>query len=155
MKKLLKYIPLIVLSVLFSSCLKSGLDDLPAFSDAEIDNFRFEYRWIKQVAGNDQLKVVQITTVKTIDSAAGTIACTLTVPAVSADFPAEVRDNVTLSNLVGYADISLAATMAPLDGAPALGEIADFSSASSYQYEVTAADGTKKIWTLTISGFNK
>lgn len=31
--------------VSFSSCLTSGLEDLPEYDEANITNFKFEYRW--------------------------------------------------------------------------------------------------------------
>lgn len=154
MKKIIKYIPVLLLSLLFTSCLKSGLDGLPAYSDAEITNFRFEYRWMDTTSEFHQLQVVQMNVAKTIDADNHTISCQITVPAASAGFPEEIRNQVSLSNLVGYADISLAATIKPMGDSPTLGDLADFSK-GNLQYEVTAADGTKKVWTLNITGFNK
>lgn len=154
MKSIVNYISILGLCLIFSSCLKSGLDDLPAYSDAEITNMKFEYRWIDDVNGNEQMQVVQMSVENTIDDDAGTIDSKITVPDASADFSDDIRQNVELSNLVGYADISLAAVITPLNGAPTFGGVADFSD-TPVQYEVVAADGTSKIWTLTISEFNK
>lgn len=155
MKKIAQYIPVLLLVMLASSCLKSNLDVLPAYSGAEISNFRFEYRWIATVGENQQLHVVQLKTVATIDTINNIISCSLTVPAASTDFPQNNRDSVTLSNIVGYADISTAATMKPIADAPKLGEVADFSK-TNMQYEITAADGkTKNTWNLKITGFVK
>jgi len=152
MKKIIKYFPLLFLSLLFSSCLKTGLDELPAFSDAEITQFRFEYRWLDETSS--QLRVAQLTTTATIDEATGSVNCILTVPEVGTYFPAEVRAQVTLSNIVGYADISIAAIMKPIGDAPKLGIVADYSK-TKMEYEITAADGTSKTWSLNITAFNK
>lgn len=149
MKNIVKFIPMILLSLVFTSCLESGLDDLPAFEDSEITRFRFEYRWFDE--GSTQLKVVQIATDSSIDGS--TVNCVLTVPAEDGDFTTAIRNQVSLSNIVGYADISTAATMKPVAGSPQLGVPADFSG-GSIQYEVTAADGTKKTWDLNIVAFN-
>ena len=43
-------------------------------------------------------------------------------------------------------DLSTAARITPLNGAPKLGNPGDFS-AKEFKYQVTAADGTKKEWT--------
>lgn len=152
MKKLIKYLPII--GVLFlTSCLKGNLDELPTYKDAEISRFRFEYRWFDDV--KKQLKVVQLTTQATITVSKDTIKCNITVPPVSASLPAANRNDITLSTIVGYCDISTAASIKPLANAPKLGEIEDFSK-TNMQYEVTAADGkTKKTWNLVITSFVK
>ncbi|MGS0525237.1 DUF5018-related domain-containing protein [Zobellia nedashkovskayae] len=154
MKKHIKYLMFLFVGMTITSCLKSDLEELPAFSDAEITNFRFEYRWIDSSQDNNRLQVVQLDTETTIDTDNQKITCTIAVPDANGDFPEEIRTQVSLAEIVGYADISTAATLAPSNGAPALGEIGDFSN-SNMSYEVTAADGTKVVWSLTISGFNK
>ena len=50
--------------------------------------------------------------------------------------------------MVVYVTISTAATMKPINGAPELGVPADWTA--DHQYEVTAADGTKKTWTIVV-----
>lgn len=45
MKKLINTVLLLFLIGIVSSCLKSGLDDLEAYNEAEITNLNFEYRW--------------------------------------------------------------------------------------------------------------
>ncbi|BAX79072.1 DUF5018-related domain-containing protein [Labilibaculum antarcticum] len=161
MKKIFKYMPVLFIMLLFTSCLKSGLDDLPAFEEASIESFKFEYRWVIKNVDNDQLKLYQMEVATTIDEEANTVMCEITVPnptdvgaEPTNDFPTAIRDQVTLTELVGYCSISTAATIAPIGGAPELGVVADFS-ATPIQYEVTAADGTSKIWTVTISDFIK
>ena len=154
MKTIIKYITVLVLCIVNTSCLKSGLEDLPAFSDAEITSFKFEYRWIDESTENSQLQVIQLPTETIINTDDAIINCIITVPAVNADFSAAVRDNVTLAGIVGYTDISTAATIAPVGTAPTLGKVADFS-ADTMEYKVTAADDSSKVWTLVISDFIK
>ena len=149
MKNSIRFIPVILLSIVFTSCLKAGLDELPAFEEANITRFRFEYRWFDEASS--QLRVIQINTDSTIDGSS--INCVLTVPDAAGDFTAAIKSQVNLANIVGYADISTAAIMTPVGNAPKLGVPNDFSS-SDMQYEVTAADGTKKVWTLNIESFN-
>lgn len=152
---ILKYVPVLMLVLLLSSCLKSGLDELPAFEDAEVTNFNFEYRWIDNSNDFGQLRVVQLEVVSTISEGNRSIECSLTVPPENGDFTAAIRNQVELSNLVGYADISVAAILKPMGNSPELGIPGDFSQ-SGLEYEVLAADGkTKKVWTLNITNFIK
>lgn len=144
-----------MVALFLSSCLKSGLDELPAFEDAEITNFKFEYRWMDDTNQFSQLRVVQMDVQPTIDEAGSTVDCIVTVPLENGDFTTEVRNQVNLSNLVGYADISNAAILRPVGSSPKLGIPNDFSQ-SNMTYEVIAADGkTKKIWQLNITDFVK
>ena len=154
MKKIIKYIPILFLSILFSSCLESGLEDLPAFSEANITKMRFEYRWTDESSDYGKMKLIQLTCNATIDTTANTVNCVVTVPASNAAFPEAIRSQVNQSNIVGYADISTAAILKPLGTAPTLGVPGDFSQ-SNMQYEITAANGRVKIWTLSITAFNK
>lgn len=161
MKNLLKYTVVLLSMMMFTSCLKSGLDDLPAYEEAHITSFKFEYRWMGTNGDNDQLNVYQMNVVSTIDTLANTVDCVVNVPSAtdtgakpSDDFPTAIRDEVGLSNLVGYCSISNAATMKPIGDAPELGVLSDFSDADM-QYEVVAADGTSVIWTLNITELNK
>ena len=144
---------------IFTSCLKSGLEDLPAFTDADITNIYFEYRyqdpndlWIDGTAKVKYVTLVVAT--KTIDAAARTVTVTITVPAASGAFTATERAKVALTNLVGMTSISTAAKIEPVEGAPQLGKPGDFSAPRKYL--VTAADGTtKKTWTITVTALNK
>ena len=55
MKKLINTVLLLFLIGTVSSCLKSGLDDLEAYNEAEITNLNFEYRWWDEA--KDQMAV--------------------------------------------------------------------------------------------------
>ncbi len=152
-KNLKQGIFLVLVSVMFTACLKSGLEDLPAFEEANITDVKFEYRY-KDVTstwidGEPVVKYVTLgVTNKVISSESATITCTITMPAASGTFTQAIRDQVSLTQIVGKFNISTAATIRPLDGAPTLGVPGDFTSAR--RYEVTAADGkTKKTWTVT------
>ncbi|MCD7941033.1 MAG: hypothetical protein LUH50_13780 [Bacteroides intestinalis] len=63
MKKFINIILLIFLMGAVSSCLKSGLDELPTYEDAEITNLNFEYRWWDET--NNQMAVKTLTIEKT------------------------------------------------------------------------------------------
>lgn len=152
MKKFINIVLLIFLMGAVSSCLKSGLDDLDTYSDAEITNLKFEYRWWND--DKQQMAVQEISIEKQISTDDNLITCKLTVPAVSANFTADIRQEVSLSKLYAFMDISTAARIAPVNGAPTLGKAADFS-AKEFKYLVTAADGTKREWTIKITDFIK
>lgn len=144
---------LVLISVMFTACLKSDLEDIPAFEDANITDVKFEFRY-KDVTSTwiDGQPVVKFVTLgvtnKAISIESATITCTITVPAATGTFTQAVRDQVSLAQIVGKFNISTAATIRPLDGAPMLGVPGDFSS--SRRYEIVAADGkTQKIWTVT------
>lgn len=155
---LLQVIFIIIASVSLNSCLTGNLEDLPAFEEAEITDVKFDFRYKDAtdvwVDGQPTVKVVTLTVGnKVIDKAAGTVTCMLTVPAASGPFTAAIRQQVTLSEIVGKFNISTGAAIAPLSNAPVLGVPGDFSSAR--QYSVTAASGQSKTWTVTITALNK
>ena len=58
----------------------------------------------------------------------------------------------TEGNVVVAVTISTAATIKPINGAPKLGVPGDWTKDN--QYEVTAADGTKKTWTIVLEPYN-
>lgn len=129
----------------FSSCLKRGLDDLPAFTDANIDRFDFEFRW----DDNGAFRVVRFNTDVPVVNGKS-LSVTTTVPAAGGTFTEEVRNSITAANIVGMCNISTAATIVPGSNAPELGVPGDFSQ--PVNYEVIAADGTTKSnWTLTVT----
>jgi len=134
-----------------TSCLKSNLDELPTYEECDILNFNFEYRWFSDTLNH--LVVTTLDTKTVIDNSTLTITCDITVPSNKSTLPDSVRTNVSLKNIVGYCDVSPAAIISPMDDAPMLGDIQDFSG-DNIQYYVQAADGSSKIWTLKINSFN-
>ncbi len=151
-------IMLVLITFGLTSCLKSNLDDLPAFEENFITDVKFDFRYKDVndvwVDGQPIVKVVSLSVGnKVIDKTSGTITCTLTVPAASGPFTADIRNQVSLTSIVGKFNISTGASISPLSGAPVLGAPGDFSAAR--QYIVTAANGTPKTWTVTITALNK
>ena len=55
--KYLKCILLFFVCMSFSSCLESGLEDLPSYEDADIKAFTFEYRWMVKEGDSEKLRV--------------------------------------------------------------------------------------------------
>lgn len=153
MRKIYNILLSLLLMTMVSSCLKFGLDELPEYEGNEITNFKFEYRWWDEAKNK---MCVELMNVKTqIDSENHVVSCEIVVPKSDKEFPEEIRDKVTLSNLVGYCTLSTAARIAPVGNSPKLGEIQDFSSPEGMQYKVTAANGDSKIWTLKIVSLTK
>lgn len=155
MKKYIKHLTfnlgLLFIVLAMSSCLTGGLDDLPAYSDAEITNVKFEHRWkrlISNEAGQDiyQLAVVSMTTDCKFQE--NTINCTITVPETGnpSMFTEDIRNEVSLDKIVGMVSISTAATIKPIGDSSKFGDFGDYTVARKYL--VTAADGTKKEWTI-------
>lgn len=143
---------------LLTSCLKYGLDDLPVYSDCEITNIYFEYRYEDTTSpwidGSPKVKFITLVVTKTIDAVANTVTVSINVPAVSATLPTAERAKVALTNIVCSMNLSTAAKIEPIEGAPILGIPGDFSGPRKYR--VTAADGiTTKTWTVTVTALNK
>lgn len=144
---------------IFTSCLKAGLDELPAFTDANITNIYFEYRYEDPadlwIDGSPKVKYVTLVlATKNIDATANTVNVTISVPAASGSFTSAERAKVALTNLVCMTSISTAAKIEPSSGAPLLGKPGDFSAPRTYL--VTAADGTTtKTWTISVTAINK
>ncbi|WP_293716905.1 hypothetical protein [uncultured Parabacteroides sp.] len=150
MKNIVRFALYILFVISISSCLKMGLDDLPTSDKAEITNVKFEYRWWDEAA--EQLRVVELTADNKIADHA--ISCTITVPAVTDKFTSEIREKVSLANIVCLTDISAGASIRPLNGAPVLGTPEDFSG-KEFSYLVVAADGSNIEWKINIIAINK
>lgn len=155
MKTTKKYLSLLLI-VLFSSCLTYGLEELPVYEEADVTNFKFEYRWADKQGTSDVLRVKPLNVGLTIDKEKQEIRCRITVPSVdNQGFTESERAKVSLDNIAGFSSISTAATIRPIGNAPVLGKPGDFSQ-SDMKYEVVAADQkTKKVWTLIIESFDK
>ena len=67
------------------------------------------------------------------------------------NIPEAERGNFTEAKAVVAVTISTAATIKPINGAPKLGVPGDWTKDN--QYEVTAADGTKKVWTIVVEPY--
>lgn len=154
-----KYIKLVVIAILYmsvTSCLESGLEDLPEFELNDITGVqRVEYRFVSDevspVDGENVVKFVSLGKNVTIDTDQSKVSIDVTVPAASETFPASEKANCSKSNIAVMVAISTAATLTPIGDAPVLGVPADWSTAHSYT--VTAADGTAKEWTIEIASF--
>lgn len=153
MNKLCTAIALLLMALINTSCLKSGLDDLETYDQNDITNIRFEYRWWDEA--NKQMRVIEMEVDKTIDNENKQVNCTLKVPATTANFTEDIRKNVSLSALSLNVDVSTAASVIPLDNAPQMGYFPSDFSGKTYKYKIVAANGNAANWTITISDFQK
>ena len=148
--KSLKYIIIAAVTALFcSSCLESNLKELDVYSGAEIASAAVYYRYIDNsvtfpLSGSHAVKQATLTVSSKAEG--NNFYITASVPG---GFPESERSKLSLSNLVVAVNISTAAVIAPASGSPALGTPADWSS--PHKYIVTAADGTKKEWTIAVT----
>lgn len=146
---------LLFVATMMTSCLKKGLPDYPEWDGTNIDNVYVEYRYNgpEQSGGQPIVAIKKLDVVKTVDEPNATIKLAITVPATSGSFDATERQKVVQNNLWVYTDISTAATIKPVGGTPKLGDPTNLTVPQ--QYEVTAANGTKKTWTIVVTSFNK
>lgn len=157
-----KYISILLMSVVcllsFSSCLKSGLEDFDEYEGNDITAVQYvQYAFVSgdvsNASGQNIVKYQNLTQSSKIDADNATITIDVTVPAVSTAFPEAERTKCSTSNVLVIVQLSTAARLTPLDGAPKLGISGDWSKPNKYR--VTAANGATKDWTITISSFNK
>ena len=151
MKKYLYLIAAMFMAVLSTSCLESGLDELDEYSGCDITNGNVYWRYYGDgkipASGEQQVKQVYLAASRTQDVE----NCVYTIRYVTSNIPEAERGNFTESKAVVAVTISTAATIKPINGAPKLGVPGDWTKDN--QYEVTAADGTKKVWTIVVEPY--
>lgn len=152
MRKYIAYIVCLVMMYAFTGCLGHGLDDIDTYKGADITSiegvyYRYTTDKIHNVSGEQQVKQIALKMVNpTINAEAGTVEVTVE-PTVN--FPAEELPKLSADNLVVCLNISVASVIKPLTGSVRLGVPADWSHPN--YYEITAADKTKKEWTVTVT----
>lgn len=152
--KNIKWLLLVALAPLFAAC---SWEDLPAYEDANIEGVAFYYRFKSPtdkdpITGEPIVKNVQLSTSSVdINSDEGTVS--LVVRASKNSFPTEIYDAMDATQLVGTVTLSTAARIAPADNHKALGLPDDWTE--PHRFVVTAANGDKKNWTITVTEFRK
>lgn len=158
MKKILFLFSLVMLSM--TSCLKHDLEEMESSDLCDLANVEFEYRWTEEIVdaeGNPtgvhelQYKVLEVE--KTKDETNHKYDLKISVPLPDATFTKEIRDQVSLDKIVGLFTVSTASRVEPLNGAPVLGKVGDFSN-GPFTYRVIAASGTYTDWVINISEFD-
>ncbi len=145
---------LLCLPLLMTAC---DWEDLPAYEEAEISAVQFYYRWPSDVkdpvTGEPIVKEQRLNTTNNVNSEAGTVEVSVSVPGASGDFTESVRNGVSVNKLWGQVTISSAARITPIEGSAALGTPDDWSQDRKFQ--VKAANGVTKNWTIKVVQFNK
>lgn len=152
MKEILKKIAILAV-VLFSlnSCLKYGLDDLPEYKDCEITGVpNVIYRYISSQVepSSGEYKVIDVALDVKYEVDAENTSVKVEVTRTK-DFPVDQESKLSKSNLVLVLGISTGARISPVGDAPTLGVPGDWSGLN--QYEVEAASGDKKVWTVEVT----
>ena len=151
MKKYFYLIAAMFVAVLSTSCLESGLDELDEYSGCDITNGNVYWRYYGDgkisASGEQQVKQVYLAAARTQDAENGVY----TIRYTTSNIPEAERGNFTESKAVVAVTISTAATIKPIGDAPKLGVPGDWTKDN--QYEVTAADGTKKTWTIVVEPY--
>ena len=153
MKKFLNIFAALLLAVVSTSCLKHDLEELDVYSGCDITRVDCAYRWktgeIHPGTQSEKVNQVYVSaysrTYVTDESDPSKGICTIRYS--KTNIPEQYR-SVAETEMVVYVTISTAATMKPINGAPALGIPADWTA--DHEYELTAADGTKKIWKIVV-----
>lgn len=149
----MKWLVLLLCLSFMTSC----LEDLPAYDDAKITKVGFFHRFAgpnkDAVTGEPIMVEQELTCTSEINEEASTVNVQVTVPAANNNFTEAERAKVVQSKLWGYFTVSTAARVSPLSGTNALGTPDDWTK--EHQFEVMAADGTKRVWTVKVTGFNR
>lgn len=155
--KIYKMIAAVAAALCLTSCLERHLEDLPTYTGKDIESvagviYRFYTGNVIDASGEEEIAQYVMGSSADVDKDAATVEVTVTIPS---NLPAEQREKVSLSYQRGdrqglglIVNLSAAAIISPLDGAPVLGAPGDWSKPN--RYEVMAADGSKKIWTITM-----
>ncbi|MBD5241541.1 MAG: DUF5018 domain-containing protein [Paramuribaculum sp.] len=134
--------------VCFTSCLTSGIDDPEKeFDGADITGGQIYYRWIDASGNVQQTRIARATDIDDEEQ-----VFTILYAIQGALNEEQSQDFETLKKVVVTLDISTAAVIRPLGDSPKLGLPGDWSKPN--QYEVTAANGTKKVWTVAVESYN-
>lgn len=142
---------LLILPLFLGSCLKHDLEDLEAYHGTEITSIRGLYYYFDKgvsATGNKLFDWGNIARADVnIDAQAGTIVVGKATPA------AANISQFDQTKVIMMLNISTAATIEPLDGSAPLGVEADWTAGKANRYLVTAADGSTKVWTITITQY--
>ena len=151
MKKFFNIIAALLLAVVSTSCLDSGLEELDTYKDCNITSGEIYWRYYSTdvIPGSGEQQVKQVRLARAVEQNLDTN--TIYIRYVTSNIPEAERANFTESKAVVAVTISTAAIIKPIGDAPKLGVPGDWTKDN--QYEVTAADGTKKTWTIVVEPY--
>ena len=150
MKKLLNIFAALLLAVVSTSCLEHGLEELDLYSGCDVTNGNVYYRYISDEvhpgSGENKVKQVYLAAARTADNE----NCIYTIRYVTDNIPEAKRADFQKSAVV-ILTVSTAAIVKPVGDAPTLGTPGDWTKDN--QYDIVAADGTTKRWTIHIEPY--
>ena len=151
MKKFFNIIAALLLAVVSTSCLDSGLEELDTYKDCDITSGEIYWRYYSTdvIPGSGEQQVKQVRLARAVEQNLDTNK--FYIRYVTSNIPEAERANFTESKAVVAVTITTAATIKPIGDAPKLGVPGDWTKDN--QYEVTAADGTKKTWTIVVEPY--
>ena len=151
MKKFFNIIAALLLAVVSTSCLDSGLEELETYKDCDITSGEIYWRYYGTdvIPGSGEQQVKQVRLARAVEQNLETN--TFYIRYVTGNIPEAERGNFTEGKAVIAVTISTAAVIKPIGDAPKLGVPGDWTKDN--QYEVTAADGTKKTWTIVVEPY--
>lgn len=146
----IKWLLLLTLLPLITACEKA---DLPAYNEAEISKVGAYYRYYTTdkdaITGEFIIAEKELDRTNKFNSESGEATAEFSIPGASGTFTEAERAKVSLNNLVVFFNVSTAARVTPIEGAPKLGAPADWTK--EHKYKIMAADGTTKVWTIKVS----
>lgn len=159
MKKFFNILAAMLLAVVSTSCLEHDLEELDLHSGCDITRVDCEYRWVTDEVhpgtGAKKVKQVYVSAYSRtyVTDEADPTRGTCTIRYSRNNIPAEYKADCEKlypneRGMAVHLTISTAAIIKPIGDAPALGKPADWTN--DYEYEVTAADGTKKTWKIVV-----
>ena len=142
---------LLTFPLLFTSCLKSNLDDIDVYTGKDITSVRGLYYYYSESTsanGDDIFNWGNISRANVvIDADAGTVVIGTATPAT------EHISEFNPQKVVIYLNLSTAATIRPIDGSATPGIEADWTAGKVNRYIVTAADGSTKEWSIVVNQY--
>ena len=154
MKKYFYLIATLFVAVLSTSCLESGLEELDEYSGRDIKSGEVYWRYIdttEKIPASGEYRVKQVKMQRGTQQFWDDLENTLKIRYTDAYVPESEKANFSEEKMVVTVTISTAATIKPIGDAPKLGVPGDWRK--NHQYEVTAADGTKKTWTIIVEDY--
>ncbi|WP_455592259.1 DUF5018-related domain-containing protein [Bacteroides sp.] len=154
------YLFFIFILTTLTSCLKSGLENLPEFEDNDITavrkvEYRFKGTTSSGVSGEAYLVYQALGHKEQLDTEAKTLNIQVTVPKAddASEFTTAKRNECTVNNIAIMVSIETAARLTPIGDSPKLGVPGDWSKPNKYL--ITAANGNTAEWTITVTSFTK
>ena len=151
MKKYFNIFVTMLLALFTTSCLENGLEDLDSYDGCDITSGEIYWRYYGTdvIPGSGETQVKQVRLARAVEQDADNN--TFYIRYVTGNLPADQVSAFTPSKVVIAVTISTAAVIKPIDGAPTLGVPGDWSKPN--KYEVTAANGDKKVWTIVVEPY--